>query len=127
MASIRSKDTKLETNFLKTLSAKIYPLGYRYRKHCKKITGSPDIAFISKRLAIFLDGDFWHGRNFTKLMKRLPKGFWQNKISRNVARDKKTNLILKKEGWIVLRFWEGQILKDPDCCIDKILRKLKKK
>lgn len=122
MSLIKSRDTKLETDFLKLLSSEIYPRGYRYRKHYSRIPGKPDIVFIKEKVAVFLDGDFWHGYNFNKLKKRLPKKYWLGKIERNITRDKKTNIVLKKLGWKVVRFWEHDLQKRPESATLKIKR-----
>lgn len=116
MSKIRSKNTSLEVNFRKLL----WKHGLRgYRIHYN-IPGKPDIVFVSKRIVIFLDGDFWHGYNWKNLGKVPPKEYWQEKIQKNIDRDKKYNKQLKKEGWVVLRFWEHEIKKNPEKCISKI-------
>ncbi|OGZ32448.1 MAG: very short patch repair endonuclease [Candidatus Portnoybacteria bacterium RBG_13_40_8] len=120
MSLIRSRNTKLEIGFLELLSSELYPKGYRYRKHYSRILGKPDVAFVKERIAIFLDGDFWHGYNFNKLKKRLPKDYWLGKIKRNIARDKKINAVLKTKGWKVLRFWEHKLKENPTTIIKKI-------
>lgn len=116
MSCIRSKNTSLEVSFKKLLSKS----GFRgYRLHYK-ILGVPDIVFVSKKIAIFIDGDFWHGYNWKKLHKTPPKKYWQAKIERNIARDKKYTRQLKKEGWTVLRFWEHDIKKNPERCLKRV-------
>ena len=85
MSKIRSKNTKAELIVFRELrKRKIY-----FQKHYKKCVGCPDIAIPSKKIAVFIDGDFWHGRNFHKDKKRLPKRYWLNKIEGNIVRDKK--------------------------------------
>lgn len=126
MAAIRGKNTLLETDFLKLLSASIYPKGYRYRKHYS-LPGKPDIAFIKQKIAIFIDGNFWHGYQFHKQKKRLPKAYWVKKIANNIKRDRSINLKLRKTGWTVMRFWEAEIKKEPLKIIAKIESKLKSK
>lgn len=120
MSRIRGRDTKLETDFLKLLSAHLYPKGYRYRKHHKALPGKPDVVFTKQKVAIFLDGNFWHGYRFQKNKKRLPKKYWLEKIERNIERDKKINRELKRSNWRVLRFWEHQIKKSPKTVLEKI-------
>lgn len=116
MSHIRSKNTSLELYFRKLLSKN----GFRgYRLHYK-ILGTPDIVFVSKKIAIFIDGDFWHGYNWKKLHKTPPKKYWQAKIERNIARDKRYTRQLKKEGWTVLRFWEHEIKKNPEKCLKRV-------
>lgn len=125
MSRIRSKDTKLETDFFKLIKRALYPKGPRYRKHYKKLTGRPDIVFTSRKIAVFIDGDFWHGYNFGKIKNRLPKKYWRKKIENNIKRDGRINRILKKEGWIVVRIWEHEIKKQPAKALNRIIDALK--
>lgn len=124
MSRIRSRNTSLETTFLTHLSKSLYPKGYRYRKHYKRLLGQPDIAFTKQKLAIFLDGDFWHGYDFLRGRKKLPPGYWQEKITRNIKRDKMVSRRLRAKGWRVLRFWEHDIRKNPAKALGKITRAL---
>lgn len=101
----------LEKEFAKLLSKEVYPLGYRYRRNYKKVPGSPDFAFTKQKLAIFIDGDFWHGYQYAQKKKKLPE-FWQNKIEMNMKRDKRNRRLLKKMDWRYIRLWEHQIKKD---------------
>jgi DNA mismatch endonuclease (patch repair protein) len=122
MSRIRGKNTKLESDFLKKLSAVSHAKGYRYRKHYAKLPGKPDIAFPGRKIAVFIDGCFWHG---CKKHSRVPLSnvpYWSEKIGRNRARDVKNTKILKKEGWTVLRFWEHDVKKQPETAIKKILK-----
>lgn len=120
MRSIKSKNTRPELILGKALWSK----GYRYRKHYK-IRGKPDFVFVSKKVAIFCDGDFWHDNNWR--LRNLPSleaeldsysHFWANKIKCNIERDKEVNFQLKREGWTVLRFWESEIKKN----IEEVIR-----
>jgi len=120
MSRIYGKNTKLEIDFLKLLSGYLYPRGYRYRKHYKGLIGKPDVVFIKQKVAIFIDGDFWHGYRFEKNRRRLPKRYWLEKIKRNIERDKKINRELKRSGWRVLRFWEHQVKRSPKAVLEKI-------
>ena len=126
MSKIKSKNTKLELNFLKKLSSRVYPKGFRYRKHYRKLFGNPDVVFVRQKISVFVDSEFWHGYKFKKNKKALKTDFWLQKIGKNIARDKKVNRILRKESWKVLRFWEKQIKKEPDKVINIILEELKK-
>ncbi|MDP3093143.1 MAG: very short patch repair endonuclease [bacterium] len=118
MASIKQKNTKIEKAVFKKLNQKkIY-----FQKHLSNILGTPDISSPSKKKVIFLDGDFWHGYQFTKLEGRLPKKFWIPKIERNIKRDKKYRQKLRKEGWKILRVWEHEIEKDLDKAVEKIIK-----
>lgn len=116
MSKIRSKNTKAERIvFCELRKRKIY-----FQKHYKKTAGSPDIAFPKKKIAIFIDGDFWHGRYFLKDEKRLPKKYWREKIKSNILRDKRNRAKLKKQGWKVLRIWEHKVIKEPTKTVGKI-------
>lgn len=125
MSRIRGKNTKLESDFLKKLSAVSHKKGYRYRKHYSKLPGKPDIAFPSKKVAVFIDGCFWHG---CKQHSRIPLSnvpYWTEKIKRNRARDLKNSVKLKEEGWSVIRIWEHHIKKRPEKAVQKIIQTLR--
>ncbi len=124
MSKIRSV-SGLEKAFAKSLSEAIYPKGIRYRLNYKKAPGRPDIAFISRKLAIFIDGDFWHGFRYPLWRGRLNTGFWYKKIERNRERDKICHRKLRHMGWKVMRVWEHQLSRDFDRTINKIAAFLK--
>ena len=105
MSKIRSSKTKPELALRKAIRG----LGFSYQP---KIRFNPDFAHRKKKIAVFVDGDFWHGYNWQKLGKLPPKGFWQRKIIRNLERDIRYTLALKEKGWKVIRIWEHQIKKD---------------
>ena len=121
MSLIKSKNTKLEVGFRKKLWSK----GLRYKLHYK-INGNPDLAIVSKKTAIFIDGCFWHKCPKHYREPSSNKKYWNLKIERNVQRAKEVNKELKKQGWKVLRFWEHDIKNKPDFCITKILKELNK-
>ncbi|WP_440947866.1 very short patch repair endonuclease [Methanosarcina sp. T3] len=122
MSSIKGKDTKIEI----ILRKKLWHNGIRgYRVHFK-LPGKPDIVFPKYKVAIFCDGDFWHGYNFSEWESRLSP-FWHEKIKRNIERDRKNDQILIGRGWEVLHFWEWEILEDGDKCKQEILDTLLKK
>jgi len=123
MGLVRSRNTRFELDFLRQASAVLYPLGYRYRKHCRWLVGTPDIAFAKHRVAVFLDSDFWHGRNYKTLAPRMNPA-WCQKIERNMARDREVARKLRRAGWSVLRFGERQIKKRPHVAIERITRTL---
>lgn len=119
---IKSKETKIEVLLGKAMWAK----GLRYRKNCKGVFGKPDFCFKSKKIAIFCDSEFWHGKNFLDGEKfKTNSEFWETKIKRNIERDEEVNKQLKSEGWIVLRFWGKEIKKNIDECISLIEIKFK--
>jgi DNA mismatch endonuclease (patch repair protein) len=125
MRKIKSKNTNPE----KKLRLLLWHRGIRYRINNKKILGKPDIIFLRKRILVFIDGDFWHGFDWGNKKDRIKKNreYWINKIERNIQRDTEINFQLKEQGWTVLRFWENEINKNPETCLQKILIELNKK
>lgn len=119
MQAIRSKDTSIELQLRKALWAR----GIRYRKNYKKLIGKPDIAITKYRIAVFCDSDYWHGYDWENRNQRIKSNreYWIPKIERNMARDKEVNEALVRDGWTVLRYWEWQIKKQLDECVDEIL------
>lgn len=99
----------------------------RYRCHVGCLPGNPDFVLRSARVAVFCDGDFWHGRNLKQRLKALAAGhnssYWVAKISSNVRRDRAVDRHLRELGWLPLRLWESDIRADPDGAARKILRK----
>ena len=93
-----------------------------WKSNQKLIFGSPDIVFPKKKIAIFIDGCFWHGCSICKrnLHPKTNSDFWEKKIRYNKKRSKKVNRILKDEGWKVLRFWEHSLQKNPETCLRKL-------
>lgn len=123
MSNIRAKDTMAE----KILRKALWHNGLRgYRTNCN-LLGKPDIAFIKKRLVIFVDGDFWHGYAWKVLGKIPPKGYWQSKITKNIERDIRVNKQYKKEGWSVLRFWEHDVNKNSEKCAKRVAKTIHSK
>lgn len=120
MQHIRAKDTKIELTLRKALWKK----GYRYRKNYKELPGCPDIVITKYRIAIFCDGEFFHGKDWDVLKPRLENSnnseFWIKKISRNIERDDEVDKQLLFRDWTVIRFWGKDILKNPDECIKVI-------
>lgn len=119
MQAIRSKDTSIELRLRKAL----WERGIRYRKNYKKLIGKPDIAITKYRIAVFCDSDYWHGYDWENRNQRIKSNreYWIPKIERNMARDKEVNEVLERDGWTVLRFWEWQIKKQLDICVDEVL------
>jgi DNA mismatch endonuclease (patch repair protein) len=124
MGLVRGRNTRFELRMMRLLSAELYPLGYRYRKHYRRLRGTPDIVFVSYRVAVFLDSDFWHGRNYHRLKLRM-NGFWRAKIERNMERDRQVDRALRRLGWSVLRFGESEIKARPQSVVRKVRLKLK--
>ena len=126
MQHIRAKDTKIELKLRKALWDK----GFRYRKNYKELPGKPDIVLTKYKIAIFCDSEFFHGKDWEIQKERLKKAdngeFWVSKISRNIQRDLEVNDELNSLGWVVLRFWGKDILKNTDECIRIIEEKINK-
>lgn len=118
MQAVKSRGSKIETMLGKVLWAK----GLRYRKNNKTVFGKPDFTFKKLKIAIFVDGEFWHGKDWEtrKHDHKSNVKFWHKKIERNIERDKEVNTKLKSEGWKVLRFWGKEIKKNLANCVEKI-------
>src|SRR3989338_4629908 len=121
MATIRSKDTKLERLFFSKIGPSIHRSGFRYRKHYKQLPGKPDVVFPSRRLAVFIDSSFWHGRNFKSLRRKLTTPYWNEKIRRNLKHDASVNAWLRREGWAVLRLWDTDLEQRPIFCKRRLM------
>jgi DNA mismatch endonuclease (patch repair protein) len=110
----RSSDTAHE----RLLRAHLWKRGLRYRKNVKSLPGKPDIVFSKARVAVFCDGDFWHGRDWQRLSRKLRAGtnpsYWIPKIKANRKRDRRNERLLKREGWTVIRIWESDIHRAPE-------------
>lgn len=121
MSRIRSKNTSIDLKMREILTL----MGVDFTMY-PKMYGNPDFVVGKERVAIFCDGDFWHGYRYYE-NKRLSKKFWRDKIELNMKRDKKIRRKLRYEGWSVLQFWEHDIKRKPEKCISKIRRKAGKK
>ena len=118
MANVRLKKGVAETILAKTL----WHQGIRYRLNYRKLPGSPDIAITTNKIAVFVDGEFWHGYNWEKRKPKLKSNreYWIEKIEENIARDKRNDGLLDQMGWTVLHFWEKDVLKNLDACVNVI-------
>lgn len=114
----KSKNTSIEV----LLGRALWHRGLRYRKHTSGVPGHPDFCYIGKKVAVFCDGEFWHGRDWTEAKRRLKSNreFWIAKIERNRQRDQEITELLEREGWTVLRFWESDIRKHLDDCVGRV-------
>jgi len=119
MSRIRGKATTIEVLLQKAL----WHRGIRYRKNYRKIPGAPDIAITKHKIAIFCDGEFWHGKDWEQKKARLKNNreYWIRKIERNIERDNRFTSELKDQGWHVLRFWENEIKADINNCVDIVI------
>lgn len=122
MSTVRLKGGKAETILAKSL----WQLGVRYRKNYKKLPGSPDIAITKYKIAVFIDGEFWHGKDWEDKKKRLKRNrdYWIEKIEENMARDIRNDDSLIDKGWIPIHFWEKEVLKDIESCILKVMSEI---
>ena len=120
MQHIKSKDTSIEVLLRRALWKK----GYRYRKNYKGLPGTPDIAITKYKIAVFCDGELFHGRDWENMRPKLQDGhngdYWVGKISRNIRRDEDVNKQLMFLGWTIIRFWGKEIKHDVDGCIRTI-------
>lgn len=119
MANVRLKGGKAEN----LLAKELWHHGVRYRKNYKKLPGSPDIAVTKYKLAIFVDGEFWHGHDWDNRKQKLKRNrdYWIEKIEENMRRDERNDQSLIKLGWVPIHFWEKDILKNLDYCTPVIL------
>jgi DNA mismatch endonuclease Vsr len=127
MKAVKSKNGGPELALRSTL----FRLGLRYRLHMKDLPGKPDIVFVGSRVAVFCDGDFWHGRDwFTDPRKRhfrIRSAYWTQKIEGNMVRDQKVTRELRRSGWLVIRVWNSDIKKDQSKVAVKIDRAVRKR
>lgn len=109
----RRRDTLHEV----LLRRELWRMGLRFRKNVESMLGKPDVVFTRAKVAVFCDGDFWHGRNWESLKSKLERGanstYWAAKIARNMERDKHNTALLEASGWRVIRLWETDVKKDP--------------
>lgn len=121
----RDRDTVHE----RSLRSWLWRNGLRFRKNVGSLPGKPDIVFTREKLAIFCDGDFWHGRDWRRLREKLRGGsnasYWLQKIASNRRRDIQNNHLLRTSGWRVLRIWESEIKHDPSPIVQRIIRLVK--
>lgn len=123
MSKIKSKRTKAEI----LLSKRLWAEGIRYRLNYKKLPGSPDIAITKEKIVIFVDGEFWHGKDWEVKKTRIKNNseYWIEKIEENIARDQRNNDRLIELGWLPIHFWERDVLKNLDDCI-MLITKIRK-
>ena len=115
MSRVKNKDTDIE----KIVRAELYKKGFRFRKHMKSHPGTPDIVFPKAKVAVFFDGDFWHGYRFPTWENRV-SDFWKEKIRKNRDRDRKNFQKLRNMGWKVIRLWKYEVKTDLAGSIGRI-------
>ena len=124
MSAVKSKNTRPEL----ALRHALWVRGMRYRVNMKTLPGKPDIVLTRAKIAVFCDGDFWHGHNWvirglSSLDEELSRysQFWKDKILGNIKRDSENTARLESDGWVVIRLWESDIKADISKCVDKII------
>lgn len=119
MANVSLKGGKAEVALAKAL----WHNGIRYRKNYRKMPGSPDIAITRYKVAVFVDGEFWHGENWEERKTKLKsnRDYWIEKIEENIARDKRNDLRLREAGWIPIHFWEKEVKRDLNGCVSTVI------
>lgn len=127
MSRVKSKNTAPEL----ALRKELWGRGFRYRLYDNRLPGKPDLVFASRKIALFIDGDYWHGRQWKKrgfdsLEDQLSRvnnaKYWIKKIRGNMERDKKHNRELRQQGWRVIRVWETDLKKRGEKEIERIVR-----
>lgn len=121
-ASSAKRDTRPELVLRRVLWAR----GVRYRVDVRTLPGRPDVVLAGARVAVFCDGDFWHGRGGEQRLEKLRKGhngpYWVAKIATNIERDRRDQATLTAAGWLVMRFWESDLRANPEAAAETILR-----
>ena len=120
MSQVKSENTKPE----KLMFALLKKSGYRFRRHYP-VAGKPDIAFPKNKVAVFINGEFWHGKDY-KFIKNKLSEFWVNKIGQNIRRDRFVQRELRKEGWHILNFWGRRVVRNPEKSIKRLMKYLEK-
>ena len=120
MSRIKGKDTGLELR----VRSELHKRGLRFRKHLKELPGKPDVVFTKAKVAVFIDGDFWHGYRFPTWEHKV-SDFWKNKISKTQERDAKNNHRLNEMGWTVIRLWQYDLQRDYETNIQRIVGTVK--
>ena len=118
MAKIKLKRGDIETKLAKAL----WQEGYRYWLNYKKLPGSPDIAIKKYHVAVFVDGEFWHGFDWEKRKPNLKRNreYWIEKIEENIARDQRVDKELYVKGWTPIHFWSKDVQKNVSGCVQAI-------
>lgn len=121
--SKRMSNVKLKNGDAEVLLAKaLWHLGYRYRRNYKGLPGSPDIALLKYHVAVFVDGEFWHGYDWDNKKNTLKRNrdYWIEKIEENIARDKRVDLQLQELGWTPVHFWTKEVMKETAQCVQRV-------
>lgn len=119
MSRVRARDTMPE----RVLRSALHARGLRFRKHVRRLPGTPDVVFSKGRVVVFVDGRFWHGYRFPAWKATLAP-FWRKKIVLNRRRDQRNFARLRRLGWRVVRVWDYQLRRDLEGCLRKVSRAL---
>lgn len=122
--SKRISHVKTKRNSAEIMIAKsLWHRGYRYRLNYKALPGSPDIALAKYRIAIFIDGEFWHGKDFEQRKTKLKnnKDYWIEKIQENIDRDLKNDKLLRQMDWYSIHFWSNDVIKYCNQCVEEVI------
>src|SRR5579859_7195823 len=126
MAAVRAKNSKAEL----ALRRELHRRGVRFRLHAGDVIGRPDLAWKGRRIAVFVDGDMWHGnpaawqaRGLATMAAMFPHRteWWVAKIRRNVHRDQQVTRALESKGWTVIRVWESEVLADVAAAVNRVM------
>ena len=125
MRSVRTQETAAEER----LATALRRLALRFRRNDSRVFGKPDFVFPARRLAVFVDGDFWHGRSWIEngAAPATNARFWIQKFDRNIARDRLVERRLRRNGWSVLRLWGSDVNRAPKDAADAVLKRLKRR
>lgn len=121
MAAVRSKGNRSTEQILRMALVRSGVSGWR--ANCRTIVGSPDISFLQEKVAVFIDGCFWHGCPWCYRRPKSHRAYWDAKVRMNMRRDQNVNRDLRAAGWAIMRFWEHELKRNVSGCIDKIQRK----
>ena len=116
MARIRGRDTQPELLLRRALCRRAHR---GYRLNVKRLPGRPDVAWIGRKVAVFVDGAFWHGHP-SAYTPGKSGSYWDEKIARNIRRDRAADTALLEMGWTVIRLWDFEVRRDLDCCLERI-------
>ena len=122
MSLIRSQDTTPEL----TIRRLLFSRGMRFRKHDNSLPGCPDLVFVKSKVAVFIEGDYWHGWRFPLWKKKLAP-YWQAKIEGNRQRDRRNLRRLRTRGWLPIRIWEHDVERDPERCVERVVVEIQRR
>ncbi len=116
MSRVKGRDTTLETR----VRSELHKRGFRFRKHVSALPGKPDVVFTAAKVAVFIDGDFWHGYDFPSWEHKV-SDFWRTKISTTIKRDARNHELLNGMGWKVIRLWQHDLNQDFEASIQQVM------